>query len=99
MQLDVDVIKHAPSVRGKFGFKEEQFFLVTFGMNEKGGMDEKEFEEYILNSIVPLYSCAKNKRRKGVILKADSGPRQENMGLLSTLKLLRFVLYPCVPMH
>jgi hypothetical protein len=46
-----------PQIRAAFGFKEE-LFSITFGQNEKGGMDSKEFEEYVLGSIVPLYPTA-----------------------------------------
>ena len=97
MRFDIDVIEHSPRVRGQFGFGEEKLFPITFGMNEKGGMDEKEFEEYLMNSIVPLYPDARDKPGQRVILKVDSGPGRGNVGLLSKLKLLGFILYPCVP--
>jgi hypothetical protein len=28
---------------------------VTFGANEKGGMDSEKFEKYVMNSIILLY--------------------------------------------
>ena len=60
MRLDIDTFDHIPDVRGRWGFLQEENKNVTFGMNEKGGMDEKEFEEYIMNSIVPLFPNAQN---------------------------------------
>ncbi len=46
----------------RFGCEEEHLWPVTFGVNEKGGMDDHEFADYIMNSIVPLYPHAKDKR-------------------------------------
>ena len=56
MRLDVDSIAHIPDVRGQWGLNQEEAKNVTFGMNEKGGMDEKEIEEYIMLAIVPLFA-------------------------------------------
>jgi hypothetical protein len=61
MRLDFDVIEHVPQVLGRFGCEEERAWPVTFGKNEKGGMDNVEFEKYLMNSIVPLYPHAKDK--------------------------------------
>ena len=58
---------------------------MTFGQNEKGGMDEDEFEKYLLNSIVPLYPDAKNMPGNRVLLKVDSGPGRMNIRLLTKL--------------
>ena len=59
MRLDIDSFDHIPDVRGRWGLLQEENKNVTFGMNEKGGMDEKEFEEYILTAIVPLFPNAR----------------------------------------
>ncbi len=70
---------------------------VTFGQDEKGGgMDDEEFKKYLLNFVVPLYPNAKDRLRKCVILKVDSGPGRTNLSLLTKLRLLGFVLHPCV---
>ena len=58
---------------------------MTFGQYEKGGMDEDEFEKYLLNSIVPLYPNAKNMPGYRVLLKVDSGPGRMNIRLLTKL--------------
>ncbi len=70
---------------------------VTFGANEKGGMDSEEFEKFVMNSIVPLYPHATNKTGMRVMLKVDSGPGRMNLNLLARLRCLGFILYPCVP--
>ena len=70
---------------------------MTFGQNEKGRMNEVEFEKYLLNSIVPLYPDAKNMPGHRVLLKVDSGPGRMNIRLLTKLRRLGFILYPCVP--
>ena len=43
-------------------------------MNEKGGMDDVEFDGYLSNSLVPLYPDAEDVKGKRVIFKIDSGP-------------------------
>eukprot|EP00804_Cyclotella_cryptica_P021850 CCRYP_000824-RA/>CCRYP_000824-RA protein AED:0.27 eAED:0.34 QI:0/0/0/1/0/0/5/0/237 len=43
-------------------------------MNEKGGMDDIEFQEYFLNSIVPLFPDSNNVKGKRVMVKVDKGP-------------------------
>jgi hypothetical protein len=97
MRLDVDVAEHVPRVIGKFGCVEERTWPVSFGQNEKGGMDEEEFAKYLFNSIVPLFPHAEDKPGHRVLLKVDSGPGRMNLNLLAKLRLLGFVLYPGVP--
>ena len=46
------------NVNGTFVFENEQVFPCTYGLNEKGGMDAKEFEEYYMTNIVSLYPDA-----------------------------------------
>ncbi len=60
-------------VDGKFGHKVSTRFPCTFGMNAKGGMDDLEFEQYCMNSIVPLYPDARGVKGLRVMIKADSG--------------------------
>jgi len=98
MRLDVNIAEHVPRVLGKFGCKEEHTWPVSFGQNEKGGMDKEEFTtKYLFNSIVPLFPHAKDKPGHRVLLKVDSGPGRMNLNLLAKLRLLGFVMYPCVP--
>ncbi len=54
-------------VRGTFGGDEERSWPITYGLNEKGGMDQDEFEKYIKNSILPLYPHASNQAGKRVL--------------------------------
>ena len=60
-------------------------------------MEEKEFEDYIMLAIVPLYANARNRKGRYVIIKVDSGPGRSNIDLLVRLKMLGFILYPGVP--
>jgi hypothetical protein len=86
-----------PRVIGQFGCEEVRSWPVTFGANEKGGMDSEEFKKFVLNSIVPLFPHAKNKKGLHVMLKVDSGPGRMNLNLLTRLRCLGFILYPCAP--
>ncbi len=54
-KLRFDFLRHISSTRGRFGCEEERVWPCTIGMNEKGGMNDDEFDKYIDNSIVPLY--------------------------------------------
>ena len=47
-------------------------------MNTKGGMDDNEFELYLLNAVFPLFPDAKYQKGKRVLLKVDSGPVRIN---------------------
>jgi len=97
MRLDFDVVEHVPQVLGRFGCEEERAWPVAFGQNEKGGMNDEEFEKYLMNSIVPLFPHAKDKKGHRVMLKVDSGPGRLSLKLLAKLRLQGFILYPCVP--
>ena len=97
MRLDMDVAEHVPRVIGKFGWAEKCTWPVLFGQNEKGGMDSKEFAKYLFTSIVTLFPHVKDKPGHRVLLNVDSGPGWMNLNLLAKLRLLGFVLYPCVP--
>ncbi len=76
------VLEHAQQVLGTFGGDKERAWPVSFGQNEKRGMDEVEFSKYLLNSIVPLFPHAKDKAGHQVLLKVDSGPGRMNLSLL-----------------
>ena len=97
MRLNFDVVEHVPQVLGWFGCEEERAWPVTFGQNEKGWMDDEEFEKYLMNSIVPLFPHAKDKNGHCVLINVDSGPGRLSLKLLTKLRLLGFILYPCVP--
>ena len=67
------------------------------GLNEKGEMDEAEFEKYFRNCILPLFPDALDLPGFCVMVKVDSGPGRLNVNLLAELWLLGFYLYPGVP--
>ena len=77
--------------------KEAAKYIGTMGLNEKGGMDEAEFEKYFRNSILPLFPDALDLPGFRVRVKVDSGPGRLNVNLLAELWLLGFYLYPGMP--
>jgi hypothetical protein len=56
-----EVFGHVRRVEGKFGHVDEKSFDITFGLNTKGGMDDCEFRQYVVNSILPLYPKTRDK--------------------------------------
>ena len=97
MRLRNDLVRFIPKVRGKFGRDTEFEWSPTFGMNTKGGMDDCEFEKYMMNSLVALYPDARDEEGLRVLVKVDSGPGRLNPQLLARLRLMGFYLYPGVP--
>ena len=96
-RLRTALITSIPSIRGKFGNTEERLWPVTIGMNAKGGMDDEEFDQYLLNSLEPLYPDVEDVKGKRALLKVDSGPGRLAVKLLARLRLTGWVLYPGVP--
>ena len=97
-RIRLEVATFMMGVRGKFGFESVQTFPCTIGLNEKGGMDAAEFEEYLFINIVRLYPDAADIPGKRVMAKLDSGPaRANNMCLMARLRNRGIYLYPCVP--
>ena len=84
-------------VKGRFGHEQEKYHPCTYGMNEKGGMNKWEFEEYVKNSLVTLYSDAADMPGKRVLLKADSGPGRKNTELMAYLRVRGFYFIPGLP--
>jgi hypothetical protein len=55
-KLWFEFLTHVCNTRGRFGCDKERVWLcMLIGLNEKGGMNNEEFDKYINNSIVPLY--------------------------------------------
>ena len=96
-KLRLEIVSFVPRIRGKFGGEEERLWPDTFGMNEKGGMDESEFDEYLRGSIFPLFPDVEDTDGKRVLLKLDSGSGRTNLHLLASCCLMGFYLYPGVP--
>ena len=97
MKLRNNLVQFIPKVRGQFGTAADHSWVATFGMNAKGGMDDEEFEKYIMGSILPLYPDAKDVPGRRVMIKVDSGPGRLNCKLLARLRTLGFYLFPGVP--
>ena len=96
-RMRTETMEWIPKVRGKFGGDEVKDWSCTFGMNEKGGMDDEEFYKYIANSILPLYVNARDMPGYRVMIKADSGPGRTCPKLLTLLRHMGFILFPGVP--
>ena len=92
-----ECLRYMLDVVGFFGHKEKQQMPVSFGMNAKGGMEDDEFFEYLLKSIIPLYPDSAPVEGKWVVLKCDSGPGRLNEKLLAMLRYHGFILFPGVP--
>ena len=69
----MEFVAYMPHVRGKFGSPEEQACPITAWMNERVGMGDVEFDEYLSDSLIPLYPGAEDVKGKRVIFKLDSG--------------------------
>ena len=91
-----EIVKYYPNIYGKFECEEVRLWPVSCGMNTKGGMDDHEFELYLLNAIFPLFLDSKDQKWKRVLLKVDSGPGRINAQILCKSGLLGFILYPGV---
>ncbi len=81
-KLWFDFLHHVTSTRGRFGCEEERVWPCMIGPNEKGGMNDEEFDKYIDNSIVSLYPDLEDTLGKRVLLKVDSGPGCNGRDLL-----------------
>ena len=92
MQMRMDMAEYFPDILCKFGQETAQPTAISYGMNEKGGMDEIEFKKYIKNSILHLYPDACDVPGKQVIIKVDSGPGQLNTELLAELRLMGAIM-------
>ncbi len=67
------------------------------GMNEKGGMNDEEFECSVNNSIVPLFPDLKDTPGKRILLKVDSGPGRNGQDLLNKCRFRGIFIYPGLP--
>ena len=59
---------------------------VTANCNAKAGMDDEEFNKYVMDCIVPLYPDAADKPGKRVLLIVDSGPGRMQLKMLADLR-------------
>jgi hypothetical protein len=97
MKVPDECFLYSKKTVGAFGLEEEKLWPATFGVNEKGGMDNDEFVLYLRTNIMPLYPKAAPEKGRWVILKCDSGPGRMNIELLAELRASGFILFPGVP--
>jgi hypothetical protein len=86
-QLNIAVLQHIKRVRGEFGHPKERLWGVTFGMNEKGGMDSTELAKYLEKRILPLSPDLEDTPGKRILIKVDSGPGRTNIEMLAKFRL------------
>ncbi len=84
-------------VGGRFGTDAETSWDCIFGLNTKGGMDDSEFEEYVMHSMLPLYPKTRDRPGHWLLSKRDSSPGCLQIELLAQLQCLKVYLYPCMP--
>ena len=77
-----DFCLHIKKTCGQFGHNEVQEWPCGIGMNEKGGMNDKEFDRYIDNTIMPLFPDTEDKPGKCVLLKVDIRPGRNYMDMM-----------------
>ena len=46
-QIRNEIVLYMPNIIGQFGMDEEVSMPVSFGVNEKGGMDDCKFTKYL----------------------------------------------------
>ena len=63
-RVNIRMSQFFPKIKGTFGTNCEKEWPVSLGMSLKGGMEEREFRSYFLNSIVPLFPDAKDVKGK-----------------------------------
>ena len=96
-QIWNDCVSFMPNIIGWYGLDKEVAKPVSLGTNEKGGMYDSEFAQYLQTSILPLYPNTAPEKGKWVILKCDNGTGRMNVELLVELHLAGFILFPCIP--
>jgi hypothetical protein len=98
-KLRFDFLRHISSTRGRFGCEEERVWPCMIGLNEKGGMNDEEFDKYIDNSIVPHYPDLEDMLGKRVLPKVDSGPGRNGSGrdMLNKARFRGVYLFPGLP--
>lgn len=82
---------------GQFGHEEVTLHSVTYGLNERGGMNAVELDKYIEKNLLPLYPDIEDKPLKRVLVKVDSGPGRTNVTMLAGLRLRGLYMVPGVP--
>ena len=96
-KIKLEVALYMHETFGQWGFGEVRSMSPTFGMNEKGGMDQKELEKYIFTNIIPLYPDLADEDGKRIIIKVDSGPGRNNVMMLAKARVRGGMFFPGVP--
>ena len=55
-KLSLEISHHTKNTPGVFGnYGKGSLWPVTVGLNERGGMDDKEFQAFLNTSVIPLF--------------------------------------------
>jgi hypothetical protein len=72
-KLQNNFCQHIKKTHRQFGHNKVPKWPCGIRMNKKGGMNDKEFEKYINNKIIPLFPDMEDTSGKRVLLKTKSG--------------------------
>ncbi len=81
----IETIFYMLDVQSTFGHETKQLFPISIGLNNKGGMDNKEFFDYLKKLIMKIFPDATPEKGQWGVIKCDSGPGQLNHNLLEFL--------------
>jgi hypothetical protein len=96
-KLWFEFLMHVCNTCGRIGCDEDRVWPCTIGLNEKGSINNEEFDKYIDNSIVPLYPDLEDMPGKQVFLKVDSSPGCNGRDLLNKAWFQGVYLFPGLP--
>ena len=109
LQLPTDALDHSNvrlegsffanlhEVKGRYGHEKEKTFPCTVGHNKKGGMDNDQFENYMINVLQKYFPNSADVPGKRVCVLTDGGPGRVQKGMLQQLRLLGIFLFPSGP--
>jgi hypothetical protein len=90
--LRIKCICYMLNVQAAFGHEEVRSFPISLGLNNKGGMDDDEFFEYLQKSIMKLYPDAAPVKGTGSLSNGEVESRPPSISALP-----RILLYPLRP--
>ena len=97
--MPIEVIKDTMNgVRGQFGTARVKTWPCTpLSTNKKGGMNDDEFEKYVITDLTHLYPDVADTVGLRILLNVDSGPGGMDSKLLAKLRATGWYIYGGVP--
>ena len=98
-KVHYETLKWMKTVDGKFGWGKVTDFGCTYGLNEKGGMNDDEFAKYMIGNVVRLFpDQAGVDGCRVLIFKCDGYPGSRmNVNILAELRVEEIKLCAGVP--